>query len=176
MVAPDARAGRPRSTPTARAGPCCPCRRCDGALLTVLAAPDLASGRADRRDRSHGGSRGRLRAPARPRRCAPCGPNWSRTRPVAALYSLDGVAEELLYVSGPALVGGLMAVAPAGRRHPAERGPERGRHLRLRRLPGDDRPPPHVPEAADGPGPGTAVSGRGRPGRGAGPQLRRLCW
>ncbi|MFF5537069.1 MFS transporter [Streptomyces cinerochromogenes] len=27
-------------------------------------------------------------------------------------YSLDGVAEELLYVSGPALVGGLMAVAP----------------------------------------------------------------
>ncbi|MFJ4325163.1 MFS transporter [Streptomyces tricolor] len=27
-------------------------------------------------------------------------------------YSLDGVAEELLYVSGPALIGGLMAVAP----------------------------------------------------------------
>ncbi|GGS97287.1 MFS transporter [Streptomyces cinerochromogenes] len=41
---------------------------------------------------------------------------WSELVPDRALlqraYSLDGVAEELLFVSGPAVVGGLMAFAP----------------------------------------------------------------
>ncbi|MEU3527280.1 MFS transporter [Streptomyces sp. NPDC038707] len=41
---------------------------------------------------------------------------WSRLMPDDALlwraYSLDGVAEELLYVSGPALVGALLGVTP----------------------------------------------------------------
>ncbi|MFJ4581348.1 MFS transporter [Streptomyces echinatus] len=53
--------------------------------------------------------------------CAPpLGPTmralWAELAPDRALlqraYSLDGVAEELLYVSGPALVGALIGVAP----------------------------------------------------------------
>ncbi|MGN5380213.1 MFS transporter [Streptomyces lasalocidi] len=104
--------------------------------------------------------------------CAPpLGPTmravWAELAPepgmLARAYSLDGVAEELLYVSGPVLVGVLTGVAPPAVRDPAERGPGRSWYRRLRhgaRAPG---PAPRAERPVGRHGPRSADPGRRRP-------------
>ena len=78
----------------------------------------------------------------------PLGPTmravWTRLAPDRALlqraYSLDGVAEELLFVTGPLLVGVLVGFAPPAARDRGRRGPDGRGHGRV----------PVVPRAADG--------------------------